>query len=54
MNMKPMDTIQIRVTPKVKRTMDRVVRKGFYHSRSDLIRDAIRKLLKAKGFDDHA
>lgn len=40
-----METLQIRLTPKQIRKIDVLVRKGIYPSRSEAIRDAVRKLI---------
>ncbi len=40
-----METLQIRLTPKQIRKIDVLVRKGVYPSRSEAIRDAVRKLV---------
>ncbi|MBI4020523.1 MAG: ribbon-helix-helix protein, CopG family [Candidatus Aenigmarchaeota archaeon] len=44
-----MDTIQIRLTGKQIRAIDRLVQAGIYPNRSEAIRDAVRKLVKSSG-----
>jgi len=40
-----MDTIQIRLTPKLVDKVDKLVDTGIYANRSDAIRDAVRRLV---------
>jgi len=40
-----METIQIRLTEKQIKGLDNMVRKGIYPSRSEAVRDAVRKLV---------
>lgn len=43
-----MDTIQVRLSSGVIRGMDELVETGFYSSRSDVLRDAVRRLILGK------
>jgi len=40
-----MDTLQIRLSPKLVELADSLIKTGIYSSRSDLVRDAVRKLV---------
>jgi len=41
----PMELTQVRLPEKLVQKLDRFVKQGYYASKSDLIRDAIRRLL---------
>ncbi len=41
----PMELTQVRLPEKLVQELDRFVKQGYYASKSDLIRDAIRRLL---------
>ena len=43
-----MDTLQIRLTPEIVKRIDNLVDIGIYSNRSDVIRDAVRKLVLDK------
>ncbi|KYK26138.1 hypothetical protein AYK26_00795 [Euryarchaeota archaeon SM23-78] len=43
-----MDTLQIRLTQEMIKLIDSFVKKGIYNSRSDVIRDAVRRLVWKK------
>ena len=40
-----MDTVQIRLSPKIVKVVDSLVKSGVYSSRSDVMRDAVRRLV---------
>ena len=40
-----MDTVQIRLSPKIVKVVDSLVKSGVYSSRSDVMRDAVRRLI---------
>jgi len=41
-----MNTIQIRLTKEQIKKIDKIIRKGYYPSRSEAVRDATRKLIE--------
>ena len=43
-----MDTLQIRMNPKLIKLIDEIVRSGIYANRSDVIRDAVRRFVWEK------
>ncbi|MEK6899096.1 MAG: ribbon-helix-helix domain-containing protein [Nanoarchaeota archaeon] len=43
-----MDTIQIRMSPKLLKIIDAMVRTGIYSNRADVIRDAVRRFVWEK------
>jgi hypothetical protein len=44
-NIMTMDTVQIRLTERQVTQIDKLVKKGLYPSRSEAVRDAVRKLV---------
>ena len=46
-----MDTLQIRINPKLVRLVDGLVKTGIYANRSDVIRDAVRRFVWEKEVD---
>ena len=43
-----MDTLQIRLNPKLVRMIDVLIKEGMYSNRSDVIRDAVRRFVWEK------
>jgi putative addiction module CopG family antidote len=43
-----MDTIQVRLSPGLVKQVDKLVNSGIYSSRSDVVRDAVRRLVLDK------
>ncbi len=43
-----MDTLQIRISPGLIKTIDKFVKSGIYANRSDVIRDAVRRFVWEK------
>ena len=41
-----MKTIPAKITPKLEMEMEEIIKEGWYASRSDFIRDAIRELIR--------
>ncbi len=41
-----MDSIPAKITPRLVEEMDEVIKEGWYANRSELIRDAIRELIR--------
>jgi Arc/MetJ-type ribon-helix-helix transcriptional regulator len=41
-----MDAIPAKITPKLLHEMDEIIKEGWYANRSELIRDAVREIVK--------
>ena len=45
-----METITIKITPRLNHELDALIKKGWYANRSEAIRDAIRRLVEMRKY----